>query len=96
LREPEVDFLTAREGGTLGLSDPDVLALAAKTGRIVVSSDQKTMPGHFWAFVTTRQSPGVIILPQSVEDGRAIQELIWIWMEKGASVNRMRWVKKRN
>ena len=96
LREPRVDFLTAREGGTLGISDPEVLALAAATGRIVVSSDRKTMPGHFWAFVRTHDSPGVIIVPQRVGSVRAIEELISIWMEDEPCLNRMRWIKKRN
>jgi hypothetical protein len=96
LYEPAVDFLTAREGGTLGLSDPEVLALAAGTGRIVVSSDQKTMPGHFWTFVGSSESPGVIIVPQSVEMARAIRELISIWQESEGFPNRIRWVKKRN
>ena len=96
LREPHIDFLTAREGGILGLSDPDVLALAAATGRIVVSSDRKTMPGHFWVFVTTNESPGLVIVPQSTEMARAIAELISIWRESDVSPNRIRWVKKRN
>jgi len=98
LREPSIDFLTAREGGTLGLSDPQVLALAATTGRIVVSSDQRTMPGHFWAFIQRHESPGIVIVPQSVEDARAIEELISIWTASRPDLpfNRIRWVKKRN
>ena len=61
-REPRIDFLNASEGGTRGLSDPEVLALAAATGRVVVSSDQKTMPGHFRKFVEAHESPGLIIV----------------------------------
>ena len=40
-REPTVDFLTAQAAGLRGLKDPEVLALAAKLGRILVSHDAR-------------------------------------------------------
>jgi hypothetical protein len=33
-REPCVSFLSAREGGVAGLADPEVLRVAAESGRI--------------------------------------------------------------
>ena len=33
-REPSVDFLGADDGGTIGVPDPDVLRIAAESGRI--------------------------------------------------------------
>src|SRR5579872_3918635 len=80
-REPTIDFLNASDGGTRGLSDLEVLALGAATTRIVVSSDRKTMPRHFAKFREAHDSPGVIIIPQSLQLARAIGGLILIWME---------------
>lgn len=35
-REPAVDFQSAKDGGTVGKSDPEGLALAAREGRVLV------------------------------------------------------------
>jgi hypothetical protein len=98
LREPTVDFLTAREGATLGLADPQVLARGASTARVVVSSDQSTMPRHFWKFIDSHESPGMIIVPQSVELLWAIDELLRIWAESGPESlnNQIRWIRARS
>ena len=79
-REPAVNFLGAHEGGVAGVSDPEVLSIAAKSRRILVSHDRKTMPGHFKRFRETRSSPGVIIVSQDLEIGAAIEELLLIWV----------------
>jgi predicted nuclease of predicted toxin-antitoxin system len=50
-REPAIDFRTARAAGLRALSDPDVLAIAALEGRILVSHDRETMPDHFSRFI---------------------------------------------
>jgi hypothetical protein len=96
-REPGIDFLSASEGGTRGLSDPEVLALAAATGRMIVSSDQKTMPGHFRKFLEEHDSPGLIIVRQSVGLARAIDELILIWNDPKPELlrNDVKWVQSR-
>lgn len=57
--EPALDFQTATEAGIPGLSDPDVLAVAAQANRILVTHDGKTMPHHFAEFVQSTDSPGV-------------------------------------
>jgi predicted nuclease of predicted toxin-antitoxin system len=41
-REPGIDFQTATSDGLRGLSDLEVLALAAEEGRILVSHDRKS------------------------------------------------------
>jgi hypothetical protein len=56
-REPMLDFQTAETAGLVGLRDPEVLALAAREGRVLVTHDRKTMPRHFAAFITTETSP---------------------------------------
>jgi hypothetical protein len=72
-REPAVDILSAHAGGVTGLSDPEVLAIAAASSRIVLSHDRKTMPGCFTRFRTTGSSPGVIIVSQELDIGAAVE-----------------------
>lgn len=45
--EPLIDFQTAQAANLDGLSDTEVLAFAASTGRILVTHDLKTMPKYF-------------------------------------------------
>jgi predicted nuclease of predicted toxin-antitoxin system len=79
-REPEVDFQTSEEAELRGRPDPEVLARAAREGRILVSHDRRTMPRHFADFIQQHErSPGVIIISQRVSVRRAIEELLLIW-----------------
>jgi Domain of unknown function (DUF5615) len=78
-REPSVDLLSAHDGGVVGLPDPDVISVAAESGRILVSHDRKTMPGHFARFRETRSSSGIIIVAQDLDIGLAIDDLLLIW-----------------
>lgn len=57
--EPTIDFQTAQAAGLAGLDDSDVLRLVAEQGRLLVSHDRKTMPGHFGNFIESENSPGV-------------------------------------
>lgn len=52
-REPALDFQTALQAELSGVNDPEILARAAREGRILVTHDRKTMPRHFFAFITT-------------------------------------------
>ena len=65
-RLPELDFRTAVVAGLAGLTDAEVLALAAKDGRLLVTHDQTTMPAHFGVFIASTKSPGVIVVAQSL------------------------------
>jgi hypothetical protein len=69
-RKPQIDF----EAGILpdGMKDPEVLAVAASVGCILVSFDVTTMPRHFVDFVARQPSPGLILIPASVSIGQAI------------------------
>ena len=42
------------------------------------------MPEHFAAFVKTRSSPGVVLIPTSVTIGAAIDELLTLWLSWSA------------
>src|ERR1700722_11299674 len=83
-REPAIDFLSASDGGTRGLSDPDVLALAAATGRILVSHDRKTMLRHFDEFRQNNHSPGLITVRQKANRRLVIESIILIWKASSA------------
>lgn len=84
-REPAVDFLSAQAAGLRGMLDPEVLALAAGQQRILVSHDAGTMPRHFREFgAAGNHSSGVFLIPQSVEVGVAIEELLLIWLVSDA------------
>ena len=94
-REPSLDFLTAQAAGLRGMDDPEVLALAAKNQRVLVSHDVGTMPAHFRAFRNAgRRSSGVFLIQQSLDIGIAIDELLLIWMASEASEweNRLDWL----
>src|SRR5205807_5173973 len=84
-REPSVDFLGAYDGGVVGMADPDVLRIAAESGRILVSHDRKTMPAHFARFLKKGSSPGVIIVSQELDISPAIEDLLLIWAATDAA-----------
>jgi hypothetical protein len=65
------------------LNDIEVLALAAEQERVLVSPDAGTMPTHFRAFRNAgKRSPGVFLVPQSLEIGAAIDELLVIGLRR--------------
>ncbi len=68
--EPAVDFQTANEMDLHGLDDLTVLSLAALEKRILVSSDQSTMPLHFAGYIQTDTSYGLLIAAESKLEGR--------------------------
>lgn len=94
-RDPTVDFLTAQAARLRGLRDPEVLALAAGQQRALVSHDVGSMPAHFGAFKQSeKRSPGVFLIPQTLNVGIAIDELLMIWQASDAAdwQNRLVWL----
>ena len=77
--EPAIDFWTAAELDLHGLNDLAVLELAALQKRILVSSDQTTMPIHFAEFIQTNTSYGLLIAPQSLPVKIVADEILMIW-----------------
>lgn len=90
-REPTVDFQTAFAAGLQGVKDPEVLAISAQQGRILVSHDRKTMPSEFATFITSNQSSGVIIISRKLPIEVVIEELLLIWAVSSAEewINRI-------
>ncbi len=73
-----IDFVDAR---ILPPSMPDleVLRLAASLGRVLVTHDARTMPAYLAAFVQSSVSPGVILIPLSLDIGAAVRDLTYLW-----------------
>ena len=93
-REPSIDFLTADAMDLAGRKDPEVLAIAAREGRVLVSHDQKTMPQHFADFILQTSCPGVLIVPQHLPVAAVVEDLLLIWFLTEAEewVNRIRYL----
>lgn len=78
-KDPRIDFRTAHSMRLEGMQDPKVLVEAASDDRILVTHDFKSMPEHFGRFILENNSPGVIIVPQSLGIGEAIEALLMVW-----------------
>ncbi|MBW4479399.1 MAG: DUF5615 family PIN-like protein [Tolypothrix brevis GSE-NOS-MK-07-07A] len=78
-RQSNLDFQSANEARLEGIKDPEVLAIAARDGRVLVTHDRKTMPTEFGQFVVSQTSSGVLIISQSLPISEAIDALILVW-----------------
>lgn len=77
-RQPEVDFELPQGIISDRMLDPEVLAVAASLGRILVTHDVRTMPDHFGVFITRNNCPGLILVPNSMPIGQ-VEELLLVW-----------------
>src|SRR5262249_45987434 len=76
-REPALDSVRVQDVGLSGALDPDVLAWAAREGRLLLTHDVKTMPGHVYDRVRAGLAmPGVIEVPELMPIGQAIDEIL--------------------
>lgn len=66
-----------------GMLDPDVLRLAAESGRVLVTNDLR-MPRHFVAFTALSDSPGLLLVPSRMSIGEAIKSLFLCWLSWSA------------
>ena len=78
-RYPEIDFRTATAAGLAGLKDAEVLAVAGRDGRVLITHDHATMPKYFGESIRTTPSPGLIVVPQSLAVREVVDGLILIW-----------------
>jgi hypothetical protein len=90
-REPRIDFRTATSAGLRGLSDLEVLALAAEEGRILVSHDRKTMPRTFGKFIQNKTSPELFLISQKADLLIANESVVFAWIASDHEewINRM-------
>jgi hypothetical protein len=76
---PEIDLMSVDELGLLSATDAAVLAVAAEHQRIVITHDAKTMPRHAVERLNAGEPmPGLIVCPQRVSVGVAIENLVLI------------------
>jgi hypothetical protein len=82
-REPGIDFQSAVKARLNHLDDLTVLQRAASEGRILVTHDKRTMPGHFVAFLSDgNNSPGVfLVIPQDAPLQSIVEALVLIWAD---------------
>jgi hypothetical protein len=83
-REPSIDFQTAAVAGLANRRDTEVLVMAARDGRILVTHDQKTMPRYFAEFIATERSPGLLVVPQHLAVPAVTDDLLLIWFSTEA------------
>ena len=70
---PGIKFQTTRELQAVGLSDPEILELAASQQQVIVTMDHRTMPGYAAQRVAAgAKMPGVIV----IHSGRTLRELV--------------------
>jgi hypothetical protein len=72
-REPSVDFQTADAADLGGLDDFQVLTLAAREGRILLTHDRRTMPRHFAEFISKQSCPGVLVVSRKTAIQSAVR-----------------------
>jgi hypothetical protein len=93
--EPSIDFQSAHAANLDGVRDPEVLQLATTHGRILISHDENSMPGHFRDYIEHgNHSPGVLMVPQGAAVGRVIESILLIWIASEAAewVDRITWL----
>ena len=78
-REPSIDFRAADGVIPDGKSDPEVLRIAAESGRVLVSRDVSTMPEQFEQFTQTQESPGLLLVHSQRPIGSVIEGLLLVW-----------------
>ncbi|HEY7387155.1 MAG TPA: hypothetical protein VH640_01515 [Bryobacteraceae bacterium] len=79
-REPLLDFRAAAGVIPDGTPDPEVLRIAAEAGRVLVSRDVSTMPGHFEQFIQMQESPGLLLVHSQRPIENLIEGLLLVWV----------------
>lgn len=92
-----IDVLCVGDPGApaLGTLDPDILDYSHRTGRLLVTDNRKSMPGHIEVFLAAgRHYAGVIWLRPNARWNRIIEDLHLIWDVSEASewIDRTEWL----
>lgn len=76
IRLPELDFVTVKEVGLAKFKDPLLLRWAAQNDRTILTHDTKTMrPDAEQMLQRGETIAGLIVVPQTLRVGRAIEDL---------------------
>ncbi|MBX3438271.1 MAG: DUF5615 family PIN-like protein [Planctomycetaceae bacterium] len=78
-RHPELRIIRVQDVGLTQTPDPDILEWAATQGCVLLSHDVSTVPLAAFQRVSNGQSmPGVLILPDRMPIGQAIDEILFL------------------
>ncbi|MCY2990480.1 MAG: DUF5615 family PIN-like protein [Planctomycetota bacterium] len=81
-RKPDLDLVRVQDVGLLGAADPEVLAWAAESGRILLTHDLATIPDFAFERVTAGEPmPGVFVVPRRLSVRQVIEEIILLATE---------------
>jgi hypothetical protein len=76
-RQLDLDVVRVQDVGLAGAADADVLAWAEREGRVLLTHDVNTVPGHAYARVGAGQPvAGVVAVPLLLPIGRALEDLL--------------------
>ena len=76
-RSPSIDFALARNEGLQEAEDPEILAWAAREGRVVITHDRNTMIAFALQRIRQRQSmAGLVVINQFAPLSRLIEDII--------------------
>lgn len=79
-QEPAIDFASAQQAGLDGLSDPEVLELAAAEGRVLISHDRRTLLKHFRNHLAAgKTSSGLLVVSQGAPVGVVAEAIVILW-----------------
>ncbi len=74
---PSLDIVRVQDVGLSGAADPSILAWATQEGRVLLTHDFRTMPQHVAKAIESNfDISGVIVTPQSMPIGEAIQDIL--------------------
>ena len=72
----QLDVVTAHEVGLREARDPELLAWAAFGGRVTVTHDRQTMPGHAAdRLAAGEKMPGLFVVPRRLSISQVIDDL---------------------
>jgi hypothetical protein len=86
-KEPSIDILRVCDPGApqRGTLDPDLLLAAAALGRVLVTNDRQTMPGHLVQhFAAGHHTAGVILLRRGFSIGQLAKAILDEWTKTTA------------
>jgi hypothetical protein len=78
------------------MCDPEILELAASDGKVLLTHDASTMPGHFCDFIKENASPGLILVRQNRSIASVVEGIFLVWSTWTADGlrNSIRWLPR--
>jgi len=78
-RNAEFNIERVQDVGLMSASDSDILEWAYRHGRIVLTHDQKTMPGFAYQRMAEGKAiAGMIVMKHTISVGKAIEDILLI------------------